>query len=78
MHPLAPDLNAMSDGELQKNHSELVKRITQAYRMGNPQLVLQVQMLLDDYQAEITRRQQASLEKMMKDSDKFNGIIDIQ
>jgi hypothetical protein len=78
MHPLAPDLNAMSDSELQQKHAELTKRITQAYRMGNGALVAQVQMLLDDYQGEISRRQQAALEKMMKDSDKFNGIIDIQ
>lgn len=78
MHPLSPDLSTISDAELQQKHSELNKRITQAYRMGNGPLVAQIQMLLDDYQAELAQRQQKALESMMKNSDKFNGIIDIQ
>jgi len=36
-------------------------------------------MMLDDYTAEIGRRQQKMMDELMERSgDKFNGIIDIQ
>jgi len=58
MHPLTPDLTALTDAELQKKHSELVSRLTQAYRFGNAAMVNQLQMLIDDYASENGRRQQ--------------------
>lgn len=78
MHPLAPNLTEMSDAELQKKHSELVTRLTHAHRYGQTQMVQQVQMIMEDYQNEITRRQQKILEDMLNKNDKFSGIIDIK
>ena len=78
MHPLAPNLSEMSDIELQKKHSELITRLNHAYRFGQTQMVQQVQMIMEDYQAEITRRQQKILEDMLNKNDKFSGIIDIK
>ena len=78
MHPLAPNLSEMSDSELQKKHSELLTRLSHAYRYGQTQMVHQVQMIMEDYQAEITRRQQKILEDMLNKNDKFSGIIDIK
>ena len=57
MHPLAPDLSGLSDDELQKKYNELNNRINAAYRMGNNDLVMQVQLLMQDYQMEIGARQ---------------------
>lgn len=78
MHPLSPNLTELSDAELQKKHSELVTRLTHAYRYGQTQMVQQVQMILEDYQGEITRRQQKLLQDMQNKNDKFSGIIDIK
>ena len=78
MHPLAPNLSEMSDVELQKKHSELITRLNYAYRYGQTQMVQQVQMIMEDYQVEITRRQQKILEDMLSKNDKFSGIIDIK
>ena len=78
MHPLAPNLSEMSDIELQKKHSELITRLNHAYRYGQTQMVQQVQMIMEDYQSEITRRQQKILEDTLNKNDKFSGIIDIK
>ena len=78
MHPLTPDLSGLTDAELQKKQSELMNRLTQSYRFGNAALVGQIQMVLEDYNAEIQRRYQKTLEEMMAKNDKFKGIIDIQ
>ena len=78
MHPLSPNLTELSDVELQKKHSELVTRLTHAYRYGQTQMVQQVQMILEDYQGEITIRQQKLLQDMQNKNDKFSGIIDIK
>ena len=78
MHPLAPDLTDMTDTDLQKKHSELLTRLTHAYRYGQTQMVQQVQMIMEDYQIEISRRQQKILDDMLNKNDKFSGIIDIK
>lgn len=78
MHPLTPDLSQLTDAELQKKHSELTSRLTQSYRTGNGQMVYQIQMLMDDYQQELSRRQQKLLNDMLGKSDKFSGIIDVK
>jgi hypothetical protein len=77
-HPLSPDLSKMSLDELNQKHSDLVKRITSAYRMGSADMVAQLQMLMNDYQAEIQRRGERALDEMQKNSKQFKNIIDIQ
>ena len=78
MHPLTPDLTGLTDAELQKKHAELVQKLTQGYRYGNAALVGQIQMVIEDYNAELQRRQQKLLDDMMAKDDKFSGIIDIK
>jgi hypothetical protein len=77
-HPLAPDLSKMSLDELNQKHSDLVKRISSAYRMGSADMVSQLQMLMNDYQEEIRRRGERALDEMQKNSKQFKNIIDIQ
>ena len=76
MHPLAPDLSNLSDDELHKKYGEIIKRIDQCYRFGPMDMVGQLQLLMGDYQAEIARRNQANLEKIMNDP-KIDNSIDI-
>jgi hypothetical protein len=78
MHPLAPDLSEIKDDELAKKISELSQRLTQSYRYGHGALVQQIQMLLEDYQAEHARRQQKQLEEMLSKNKQFKDIIDVK
>lgn len=78
MHPLSPNLSALSDAELHKKHGELVQRLTQAYRIGPYGIVGQLQMLLDDYNLEIQRRNQKHYEEILAKSKNQKGIIDIK
>lgn len=80
MHPLSPDLSALTDADLHKKHGELVQRLSQAYRSGPYGVIGQLQMLLDDYNTEIRRRNDKAMEEMMKKSQGkgMSGIIDIK
>ena len=79
MHPLAPDLANLTDDELQKKYNELNTRINSAYRMGNTDLIMQIQLLLQDYQMEISARQRKMMEDLQKKAGKdFDDIINIQ
>lgn len=81
MHPLAPDLSTVSDEELAKKFNDLNRRLGQVYRSGPGQLIPQIQMLMQDYQTELGRRQQKLMKEMEERADKngkgFKGIIDI-
>lgn len=77
MHPLGPDLTGLSDDELHTKYSELQKRFGQAYRFGPQSIIPQLQMLMQDYQSEISLRNQKQLEELNKNSKGPKGIIDI-
>jgi hypothetical protein len=77
MHPLGPDLTGLSDDELHTKYSELQKRFGQAYRFGPQSIIPQLQMLMQDYQMEISLRNQKQLEELNKNSKGPKGIIDI-
>lgn len=78
MHPLTEDLSKLNDDDLLKKIHELTTRLTQSYRLGNYELVGQVHMLLEDYQAEASRRNQKIIEEMAEKNNKFKDIIDIK
>ena len=77
-HPLTPDLSKLTMDEVTQKYGELLKRITYAYRIGQADMVQQLQLLLSDYQAELDYRNQKQLEEMQKTSKNFKNIIDIQ
>lgn len=87
MHPLAPNLQALTDDELHKKLAELNKRFAQAYRMGPFGIIPQLQMLIEDYNSEVSRRNAVRMQEMAEKFDRANkkedgkglkGIIDIQ
>jgi hypothetical protein len=78
MHPLTPDLSKVTLEELNKKYGDLLNRITQAYRWGNPDMINQLQMLMEDYRMEIDVRNRKTLEELEKNSKTFKNIIDIQ
>ena len=78
MHPLTPDLNELSDEELTKKVQDLSRRLNQAWGSGNGQLAQQVQMMLQDYQEEHSRRQRKMMDDLSKRAGRdFDDIIDI-
>ncbi len=78
MHPLGTDLSSLSDDELHKKYGELQKRFGQAYRFGPQSIIPQIQMLMQDYQYEISIRNQRQLDELSKNTGKGpKGIIDI-
>jgi hypothetical protein len=77
MHPLAPDLSKLTDDELQQKRGELQNRLMMSYRMGNADLVMQVQLLLGDYDIELQTRNQKMMDQMAKASKNFGNIINI-
>ena len=77
MHPLSPDLSKLTDDELQQKRGELQNRLMTSYRMGNADLVTQVQLLLGDYDIELQTRNQKMLDQMSKASKNFGNIINI-
>lgn len=76
-HPLTPDLTKLTETELNEKYNDLISRLNQAHRWGNPAMSGQLQLLLQDYQEEIQNRQRKMLEDMEKNSKQFSKIIDI-
>lgn len=78
MHPLINNLQDLSDSDLHKKHGELISRINQAHRIGPYSIISQLQLLLDDYNTEIDRRNRLAYEQMISKSKIKDGIIDIK
>jgi len=78
MHPLSPNLSTLSQDELNKKYSDLLSRLGTARRFGRPDMIQQLQMILEDYQFEMDKRNRAQIEEMEKNSKTFNKIIDIK
>ena len=77
MHPLTSDLSKLTDDELQQKRGELQNRLMMSYRMGNADLVMQLQLLLGDYDIELQTRNQKMMDQMSKASKNFGNIINI-
>ena len=77
MHPLTSDLSKLTDDELQQKRGELQNRLMMSYRMGNADLVMQVQLLLGDYDIELQARNQKMMDQISKASKNFGNIINI-
>jgi hypothetical protein len=80
MHPLSPNLNDMSDTDLNDRIKSLNTKLVQAYQ-SSPGVVNQIRMMLDDFTEERMRRDKEQLNKLMKQStdkgDNWDDIIDI-
>jgi len=77
MHPLAPDLSKLTEDELHQKRAELNNRLMFAYRMGQGDMIGQIQMLVNDYDMEIQKRNQKILDDLSKNNKNFNDKINI-
>ena len=67
MHPLAGDLSHLKDSEVESKIHELTNKY---FMVSNLEVRTQISALLDDYNAEIAKRRNAQLQKMMENRDK--------
>ena len=79
MHPVFnKNLAELTDDELHKSHGELMKKMTQASRLGYAGVVGQMQMILSTYNDEIVRRNNEKLEKMRQKNQDLDQYINIE
>ena len=72
-HPLMQKLSDLSNEDLQTKISDLNKKITYAYRLGNQGMINQLQMLLNSHNYEYQQR----LRKKFSTDKDLKGKIDI-
>jgi hypothetical protein len=77
-HPLTPNLREMSMEDLTKKIGDLNSRFSSAFNMGRTDHIYQLQMILQDYNEELQRRNQEQLAELEKNSKNFSKIIDIK
>jgi hypothetical protein len=75
MHPLTNDLSKLTEDELYTKRSELQNKLGFAYRMGNSDLVHQLNLVIGDYMLEIETRNKKMLDDAQK-SGRLGGDSD--
>lgn len=76
-HPLLGKLSSLTLDELNKKYAEISKKLIQLQRFGNPDVVRQIQLILDDYKYELEERNRKIMEETEKKNPNFKDIIDI-
>lgn len=76
-HPLSPDFTKLTNEELQEKLSKLQNQMIFASRSGNGELVGQMQLVLNDLNLEMERRNQKILADLEKKSPGFSDKINI-
>lgn len=79
MHPLTNSLAEISDKELGDKIFDIQKRLSVAYRLGKGDLVVQLQMILEDYSFEHQKRMEKQMQELLSKNDKqMRDLIDIK
>ncbi len=76
-HPLINNAEDLTNQELQDRVTDLTRKMTIAHRMGNAQLVGQIQMALETFQTKLRERQQAEYERQLGKGKDFGDRIDV-
>ena len=76
-HPLSPDFSGLNDQELSERLSKLQNQLIFASRSGNGELVNQMQLVLNDLNLELERRNQKILKDLEKKNPGFGDKINI-
>ena len=71
-HPLIPNLDNLTTDELSSKITELNKKLSIAYRLGNQYLCNQIRMSLGSYQTKYQEKLKAS-----QSGTDYDGMIDI-
>jgi len=71
-HPLIPNIDELSTEELSVKISELNKKLSIAWRLGNHHLCNQLRMAIETYQNKYTEKLRSS-----QHGTDYDGMIDI-
>ena len=77
MHPLTPNLSELKDEELFSKYQDLNNKMSMAYKFRNHAMLVQLQMLIEDYQTEINLRRQAQLDTK-NDKNNLSSLIKVK
>jgi len=72
-HPLLPNIDSLTTEELNTKITELNKKLSIAWRMGNNDLCNQLRMALETYQNKYTEKLRGS-----QTGTDFDGMIDVK
>lgn len=67
-HPFVNNLSDKSLEDLQKTISDLMNKLTFAYRMGNGPLINQLQMVIESYRSEYSKKMDELIKKQKMDT----------
>lgn len=77
IHPLLTGLTEMTDTVILDKFNELSKKLNAAHRMGYSDAARQLQMIMNDYQEEINRRNAKKMSDLADKNPEFKNIIDV-
>ena len=66
MHPLTPSLTNLTDDEVLTKINDIQNLISFSYSMGRPEMIQQLQMVLEDYRFEQQKRQQKLMDELQQ------------
>jgi hypothetical protein len=73
-HPFEQDLSDLKDSELESKISELSKKYFQAQRLGNAQLLTQIETFIIIYREEMKRRYLTQKTDLDNDLDQLINV----
>ena len=76
-NPLLEDLTVLKDADIESKMTDLNRKYSIALRMGNGQLALQVNLVVESLRFEIQRRQHEATKKMLAKNKDLDGLIKI-
>lgn len=74
LHPLQEDLSNLKDDEIEKKLLDLNKKFFQAQRLGNVDLLTQVQTFVTIYREELNKRMITKKSQLDNDLDQLINV----
>jgi len=74
-HPLEGDLSELKDSEVEAKLQELNKKYYQAARLGNPQVLTQIETFVTIYRDEMQKRHLAA--KLSAEENDLDDLINV-
>lgn len=76
-NPLIPDLSKIKNDDLELKITDLMKKFTIAARCGQGSVCVQLNILLESYRAEQTRRYELESQKLAQKNKNLNDLINV-
>jgi uncharacterized membrane protein (DUF106 family) len=74
-HPFSGNLADLSESDLQNKITELTKKYSTAYRLGNNQMLTQLQTFITIYREELKQR---SMSKKTDENGDLDNLINVE